>query len=82
MKVLITLFLGFSFLFSSVDINNASASELTTLKGIREKKADAIIAYRQTHCFHNIDELQSVKGIGEKFIEKNRANPEVGSCTH
>lgn len=80
MKVLLSLLLGFSFLFSAVDINSAGKSELIQLKGIGSKKAEAIIAYREKHCFKNIDELQKVKGIGKKIIETNKAEISVGSC--
>ena len=66
--------------FGAVDVNNASIKELTTLKGIGKQKAEAIVAYRKSHCFKNIDELTKVKGVGKKLIEKNKANIEVGKC--
>lgn len=80
MKILAILVLGFSLMFGAVDINSASVKELTTLKGIGSKKAESIIAYRKTHCFKNIDELIKVKGIGEKFLQKNKKNIKVGPC--
>ncbi|QOP40876.1 ComEA family DNA-binding protein [Sulfurimonas marina] len=80
MKVLLSLLVMVSFLFSSVDINNADKSQLMQLKGIGSKKADSIIAYRKAHCFTNISELEKVKGIGKKFIEKNKDNISVGAC--
>ncbi|WP_304542844.1 ComEA family DNA-binding protein [Sulfurimonas microaerophilic] len=80
MKVLLSLLIGFSFLFSSVDINNADKSQLMQLKGVGAKKADSIITYREAHCFTNIAELEKVKGLGKKFIEKNKDNISVGAC--
>ena len=48
-----------------ISLNTATAQELTTLTGVGEKTAQAIIAYRDAHGgFNSIDELQQVKGIG------------------
>lgn len=80
MKVLLGLVLGFSFLFSAVDINNADKVELMQIKGIGSKKADAIIAYRKTNCFNKVDDLEQVKGIGKKFLQKHEQELRVGSC--
>ena len=80
MAKLFLLFVIPIFVFASVDINNASVKELTTLKGIGKKKAEAIIEYRKTHCFKNIEELTKVKGIGKKTVKKNKPNIIVGEC--
>ncbi len=80
MKIFTLLLVGFSLVFGVVDINNAPAKELTTLKGIVVKKAEAIISYREKHCFITADELTKVKGIGKKTLEKNRENIKTGAC--
>ena len=80
MKILGLLLVAFSLVFGSVDINSASVKELSSLKGIGAKKAEAIMAYRKTHCFKNVDEIVKVKGIGAKFLKKNRANMKAGAC--
>ena len=47
-----------------VNINTASQSELEGLTGIGPVKAQAIIAYRSSNPFDNIEEIMEVKGIG------------------
>jgi len=57
-----------------ININNADEKTLALLKGIGEKKAKAIIAYRHIKGkFVSLEELLEVKGIGEQFLVKNRA---------
>ena len=80
MKILAILVLGFSLMYGAVDINSASVKELSSLKGVGIKKAEAIVAYRKAHCFKNVDEIVKVKGIGEKFLQKNRKNLKTGAC--
>ena len=61
---------------AAVNINSADAEAIQKeLKGIGLKKAEAIVAYRETHgSFQSADELANVKGIGVKTVEKNRVN--------
>lgn len=56
-----------------INLNTASITELTnSFKGIGEKRAQNIINYRTEHGkFKDITELAKVKGIGQKFIERN-----------
>ena len=54
-----------------VNINDASAEELMTLKGIGRVLAHRIVAHRNSEgIFTEIDEIKSVKGIGEKVFNK------------
>jgi len=57
-----------------ININQADAKTIAkNLKGIGEKKAEAIVAYRDLHGpFKNHKALTAVKGIGAKTVEKNR----------
>ncbi|PIZ03914.1 MAG: hypothetical protein COY58_06915 [Gammaproteobacteria bacterium CG_4_10_14_0_8_um_filter_38_16] len=58
-----------------VDMNHANATQLTSLKGIGVKKANAILAFRQTHgVFKNVDQLANVKGIGKKGLLRLQTN--------
>ena len=53
-----------------VNINTATVEELKTLKGIGEKKAEAIIEYRKKNgSFKNKEELMKVRGIGKKLYQ-------------
>lgn len=58
-----------------VDINHATLADLTgSFKGIGKKRAEAMIAYRESHHgFKSIEELADVKGFGPNFVKKNRA---------
>ena len=57
-----------------VNINTASTEELSeALNGVGDKRAQAIVAYRESHGpFTSQEQLLGVKGIGEKVLEKNR----------
>ncbi|MFW5825685.1 MAG: ComEA family DNA-binding protein [Marinobacter sp.] len=57
---------------AKVNINTATAEELTALDGIGETKALAIIADRDTNGpFESEGDLTRVRGIGEATVEKN-----------
>ncbi|HSC68478.1 MAG TPA: ComEA family DNA-binding protein [Cellvibrio sp.] len=59
----------------AVNINTADVQELTKLKGIGQKKAEAIIAWRKENGnFKTVDQLLEVKGIGEATLANNREN--------
>ena len=54
-----------------ININTATAEELTELSGIGESKAAAIIAYREENGdFSSIEEIMNVSGIGEGTYEQ------------
>ena len=56
-----------------ININTADVEELTKLKGVGQKKAEAIIAWRKENGnFKTVDDLLEVKGIGEATLEANR----------
>ncbi|KTD47323.1 competence protein ComEA [Legionella rubrilucens] len=57
---------------------NLNTAELKTLihsfKGIGEKRAEAIVKYRESHeGFKSVEELAEVPGLGQQFINRNLA---------
>jgi competence protein ComEA len=76
-SIILTLFLilpiiGFS--ADSININTADKETLmSVIKGVGEKKAEAIIKYREENgSFKSVDELANVQGIGQATVEKHR----------
>lgn len=56
-----------------INLNSASATELTRLSGIGPVKAEAIVRFREEHGpFERVDDLTAVRGIGAATLEKNR----------
>ena len=53
-----------------ININTATKSELMLLENIGSKKADDIIAYRESTLFKRPEDLMKVSGIGTKTFEK------------
>ena len=79
-KIGLGFVLAMGLLYGAVDINNASLKELTTIKGIGEKKAKSIIEYRSKECFAKPSDIIKVKGIGEKTYEKIKKDITAGKC--
>ena len=80
MKLFHTLFLTLILLLSSsafaekININTANAEQIaTTMTGIGDSKAKAIVEYRKSHGkFKSVHDLENVDGIGMKTVEKNK----------
>ena len=54
-----------------VSINTATKEELTTLPGVGESKAEAIIKYRnENNGFTSLEDIMNVSGIGESAYSK------------
>ncbi|MBL4910408.1 MAG: helix-hairpin-helix domain-containing protein [Alteromonadaceae bacterium] len=57
-----------------VNINQAKAKDFIQLRGIGEKKAQAIIQYRKLNgAYNSLNDLLKVKGIGQKILIDNKA---------
>ena len=56
-----------------VNINTASAEQLTVLKNVGPKTAQAIIDYREANNgFTTPEDITKVKGVGEKTFQANK----------
>ena len=56
-----------------ININTADKATLMSINGIGEKRAEAIIAYREQHGpFHTVEQLLDVQGVGPSILEKNK----------
>lgn len=54
-----------------VNVNTATLSQLTTVKGLGLKKAQAILDYRQqSGPFKKLEDLTQVPGISDKLLAK------------
>ena len=54
-----------------VNINTADATLLTSIPGIGQVRAEAVIAYRQEHgSFQRIEDIKKVSGIGDALFAK------------
>jgi competence ComEA-like helix-hairpin-helix protein len=63
-----------------IDLNHASVAELTSLPGIGEKRAEAILAFRDSHGgFQSVTQLLRIKGIGRAMLRKLRLLVTVSS---
>ncbi|MBY6085194.1 helix-hairpin-helix domain-containing protein [Priestia flexa] len=57
-----------------VNLNTATLEDLQTLNGIGPSKAQAILTYREENGpFKTVEDLLQVSGIGEKSLEKIKA---------
>ena len=55
-----------------VNVNTATAAQLSLLPGIGLSRAEAIIHARQRRPFRNVNELVRVRGIGRATLQRLR----------
>ncbi|KAB2879213.1 helix-hairpin-helix domain-containing protein [bacterium] len=61
-----------------ININEATAAELSGLPGVGEKIAERIVEYRNKKGhFRSVDDLKNVKGIGKKMFAKIKPFVEI-----
>jgi len=57
--------------FVRIDINQASLSDLVASRCLSPRLAQSLIAYRDTNgYFTDFEELEKIKGIGKRRLEK------------
>lgn len=82
-KLLLSLFVSFAFsgiTYAAVDLNTATQAQLEAVSGIGPSKAAAIVEHRKQHGpFSKVEDLEQVKGFGDKSVEKLRKELTVGS---
>ena len=75
-RLALAVIMTFSMLTLShaVNVNSDDAQTISEgLNGIGIKKAEAIVTYRKDYGnFKSLEDLQMVKGIGAKTLEKNK----------
>jgi len=55
---------------SVAQLNKVSKVELMEVKGVGDKKADAIIKHRKSEKFKTIKDVINVKGVGPSLAKK------------
>lgn len=69
-------------LTGKVNVNSASAEQLAAVPGVGPKLAARIVEHRQkSGAFKSLEELLSVKGIGEKSFAKMQGYFTLGEAT-
>jgi competence protein ComEA len=69
---------GPAFAQELIDINSATAQELTALPGIGPVTAERIVEYREAKAFSSVEEILEVKGIGPAKFEAIKDRITVG----
>ncbi|MEQ1837020.1 MAG: helix-hairpin-helix domain-containing protein [Candidatus Nitrotoga sp.] len=65
---------------AAVNLNTATKEELDGVNGIGPVKAQAILDHRKKNgSFKSVDDLQNVKGFGNKSVNKVRSQLTIGS---
>ena len=72
--------LSVSFLFSAMNLQTASKDDLMCIKGIGDKKADAIIKYRKSNQIKSADDLINIKGFAKGLIAKVKKGEKTVKC--
>ena len=79
---LVTLMASIGMAIAAVNINTATQEELESLPNIGPVKAKAIIDYRKANGnFKTVDDIKSVKGIGDISFDKLKSQISVSGAT-
>ncbi len=84
-KLLLTFIMWFAICgiaVAAVNINTATKDELVSLKGVGEKRAQAIIDYRTKNGpFKTVDDLEKVPGIGPGIMKQIKSQISISGPT-
>ena len=64
--------LGTAQLEGQLNLNTATAQQLTLLPGVGPSTASKIVAYRERHPFRRLAHIMRIKGIGKKTFARLR----------
>ena len=86
MTAVLTIFVLFNSVWAAesqqININTATAQELSQLKGVGPAYAAKIVAYREANGpFATSEDIKQVPGIGTKTFEVNKGRIMVGQKT-
>jgi len=79
-KIFFLMAISVSFLFSAINLQTATKKELMCIKGIGEKKANAILEYRKKNKIKSADDLIDIKGFGKVLIENVKKDVKSVAC--
>ncbi len=79
-KILLLLALSSTLLFSAMNLQKASKDDLMCIKGIGEKKAEAIIKYRKKSKISKAEDLLKIKGFGEGIVKNVKKGVKTAAC--
>lgn len=67
---------------AAVNINTATKEELTSIKGVGEKRAQDIIDYRTKNGpFKTVDDLEKIPGVGPGLMKRIRSQVSISGKT-
>jgi competence protein ComEA len=67
---------------AKINLNSATADQLTAVPGVGKTLAERIVAHRQKEGpFRSVQELMNVKGVGEKNLAKIQGYFVVGESS-
>ena len=67
---------------AAVNINTATKEELTSIKGVGEKRAQDIIDYRTKNGpFKTVDDLEKIPGVGPGLMKRIRSQVSTSGKT-
>ncbi len=63
-----------------IDLERAPVTELMRLPGVGQKRAQALVAYRQRSPLRRPEDVLKVKGFGPGWLRKVKGNVTVGGA--